>query len=300
MPKSKCLLARQESLSDETKKSAKVADTRSADYFNGTSHGSSGLAAPLSESKVERPGGVDFWHKAGPELEIPSRRPPATTVMREDTKPKPKQAIALGEHFYLFQGNPGQAGQKLVISAHGEYLPGMHTRVPENTKLVCYGPDGKILMIPGLKSVVNGCMQVYEEIGPHSRIRNYLLSKVEYDTYEFIEQQVMETGVDVLSVRNRKNPRLSLKNSMISLNDVLIELEKNGIHYNEIHCLLCRGSMLNPFAGKFLAPEVPRVKSPASEVVPPAGTFSPARPDADLLDPLNGYEFLKVQPKADL
>ncbi|WP_124320884.1 putative adhesin [Pseudomonas chlororaphis] len=212
----------------------------------------------------------------------------------------PKQATALGEHFYLFQRNPGQAGKKLVITAHGEYLPGMHTRVPENTKLVYYGPDGKTLQDPGLGNVVNGFVQVYEEKAPQSRVRNYLLSKYGDDSYEAIERQVMGAGVDVLTVRNRKAPRLYLKNSMISLNDVLIELAKNAIQYDEIHCVICRSPTLNPFAGNFLAPEVPPIEWPEPKASPPINTprqTAPARLDENLLDSLNGYEFATMRPR---
>ncbi|WP_124321127.1 putative adhesin [Pseudomonas chlororaphis] len=212
----------------------------------------------------------------------------------------PKQATALGEHFYLFQRSPGQAGKKLVITAHGEYLPGMHTRVPENTKLVYYGPDGKTLLDPGLGNVMNGFVQIYEEKGPQSRVRNYLLSKYGDDSYEAIERQVMGTGVDVLTVRNRNTPRLYLKNSMISLNDVLLELAKSSIQYDEIHCVICRNPTLNPFAGKFLAPEVPPIKWPEPKARPPINSSKKTvstDPDKNLLDLLNGYEFATMPPR---
>lgn len=271
------VLARQESLSKETNQHAMVADTRGVAFLEQSPHDSTGFA-----SQTERPGGAGLF---------------SATAIQEGTQPK--LATALGEHFYLFQREPGKTGQKLIISSHGEYLPGMHIRVPENTKLVYYGPDGKTLQDPGLGNVANGFVQTYEEKGPHSRVRNYLLSKYEQDSYETIERQV-RPGVDILSVRNRKKPRLLLKNSLLSLNDVLIELAKNGIQYSEIHCVLCRCPTLNPFAGNFIAPEVPPIEWPKPNEASSICLVRPAQLDADLLDPLSGCEFLTVQHKANV
>ncbi|MDI2146134.1 hypothetical protein KBJ94_29235 [Pseudomonas sp. ITA] len=60
MPHPSARLARQESLSDEIEV---ISNDRGPSYFNGASHGSTGLAPPQWKFEFERPAGDDYWHK---------------------------------------------------------------------------------------------------------------------------------------------------------------------------------------------------------------------------------------------
>jgi len=171
-------------------------------------------------------------------------------------KPTPANATALGEHFYLFQKAPGQPSKKLIITSHGAYVPGMHLSVPANSSLVFYGPDGKTLQDPGLGNVMRGEVEVHERKGPGTTTRNYLVSKYSDDQYSSIAYGAKLEGVDILTVRNRKTPTLLLQNSTIALSDVFNELSKNGLQYDEIHCVFCRNFLFHPKPETHIAPAV--------------------------------------------
>ncbi|WP_146021803.1 MULTISPECIES: putative adhesin [unclassified Pseudomonas] len=169
-------------------------------------------------------------------------------------KPLPLDIIPLGEHFYLFQKTLGNPSKKLIITSHGAYVPGMNTRVPANTSLFFYGPDGKTLQDPGLSSVMRNEVTPFERREPENPIRNYLLSKYSKDSYFAISYGVKLEGVDVLAVRNRKAPGLLLKNSFLSLETALAELAKEGIYYEEVHCVFCRNFLLDSKPETHIAP----------------------------------------------
>lgn len=135
-------------------------------------------------------------------------------------------ATPLGEHFYLFQKQPGNPSKKLIITSHGAYVPGMHTRVPSNTSLDFYGPDGKTLEDPGLSSIMRNEVTPFEHQKPDNPVRNYLLSKYSKDSYFSISYSVKLEGIDVLTIRSRKTPALLLENSTLSLQNALAELAK--------------------------------------------------------------------------
>ena len=179
----------------------------------------------------------------------------------------PNGATALGEHFYLFQGPTQQSPRKLVISAHGAYLPGMNLKVPENTSLVFYGPDGHSLQDPTLGGVAREAVNIYEKTRPGEKVRNYLLGKYPEDSSNNIRYTVNNSDYDVLTVRNRKNPSLALRNIAITLQDALTEVNNKGLQYQEIHASFCRPNLLNPAAPLYRA----TLREESCDTVPATG-----------------------------
>ncbi len=179
---------------------------------------------------------------------------PAAQVAVSVKKPIPAQATPLGEHFYLFRRSSGKPAKKLIISAHGAYLPGMNLKVPNNTSLVFYAPPGKTLRPPSLGAITREQVEHFETKRPGEQMRNYTLSKYPEDTYPNICYTVNHSGYDVLTVRNRKTPSLALENTAITLKDALTALEHKGLRYEEVHAVFCRNFMFAVNPGDHFAP----------------------------------------------
>ncbi|MEW5715817.1 MULTISPECIES: putative adhesin [Pseudomonas] len=182
-------------------------------------------------------------------VSTPLQHPPQHTE-----NPPPKGAIPLGEHFYLFQGPTQQSPRKLIISAHAAYFPGMNLKVPGKTSLIFYGPDGHSLQDPTLGAVARKTVEIYEKTRPGGNVRNYMLGKYQEESYNNIRYTVNNSDFDVLTVRNRKKPSLTLRNITITLQDALTAVNNKGLQYQEIHASFCRPNLLNPAAPLYRAP----------------------------------------------
>lgn len=192
----------------------------------------------------------------------------ATRAITSDAKTIPAQATPLGEHFYLFRNSSGQPQKKLIITAHGAYLPGMKLGVPSNTKLTFYAPHGQSLQDPSLGAVAQEKIASFETKQPGEQICNYALSKYAEDTYANIRYTVNNSDYDVLTLRNRKTPSLVLENAALTLEDAFKALKNEGLEYEEVHASFCRNFM---FAAK------PDIYIPTLRSTPE--TFTPGHPN---------------------
>lgn len=187
--------------------------------------------------------------------------PPLQHPSPNTAKLPPEGATPLGEHFYLFQGPTQQSPRKLIISAHGGYFPGMNLNVPGKTSLIFYGPDGHSLQDPSLGHVSRQEVEIYEKTRPGENVRNYMLRKYQHDPYPNILYTVNNSDFDVLTVRNRKKPSLTLRNIAITLQDALTAVDSKGQQYQEVHASFCRSNVLNPAAPLHSAPLREEVQS---------------------------------------
>lgn len=203
------------------------------------------------------------------------------------------QVWKLGRKFLLWTSDRNQA-RTLVVSSHGYYLPWTRTTaIPNGTELRTFAPHGHELVDPMLHRIASQSVKPYARlnstqtvpgpgVGPFpdllagdtlmagtslpGRIKNYTLAKFQsehYESYRDICQIVRNshqpplpsplpaTPMDVLTVRNRfgmTNP---------TLQDLFGELNRQGIHYDNILLVHCRcpavGSMLG-HSPSFVAP----------------------------------------------
>ena len=204
------------------------------------------------------------------------------------------QVWKLGRKFLLWTSDRTQA-RTLVVSSHGYYLPWTRTTaIPNGTELRTYAPHGHELVDPMLHRIASQSVRPYAMlntaqpvpgpgVGPFpdlfardtlmagtslpGRIKNYTLAKFQsehYESYRDISQIVRNshrpplpsplptTPMDVLTVRNR------LGMTSPTLQDLFGELNRQGIHYDNILLVHCRcpavGSMLGR-SPSFVAPQ---------------------------------------------
>lgn len=153
------------------------------------------------------------------------------------TKDQPPGQIEIGDDIYLFK-SPYNVGNKLVISSHGGYLPGMKFLTPISVTFL--SPHNTTLIDPGTESVLHGEVYPYERAPAGEVLHDYLLTKFKPDLYEDLSQAISSPlcRYDLVTIRNRGR---SL--GCIRLSTVITTLLKQGHLYSEIICSFCRSKL---------------------------------------------------------
>lgn len=156
----------------------------------------------------------------------------------------PVGATPLGRYYYLFRST-GRQSNRLLITAHGEQslLP-KWLFLPKESIIRYYSSDNHALYDPDLEEVAARRVIPRESISGGGYIRNYNLSKYAKDTYESARYIADRYGVDVLTVRNRKEREIYL----VDLHSLFKIMRNNNISYKFIDAIYCRSAWLSSSA----------------------------------------------------
>jgi hypothetical protein len=150
------------------------------------------------------------------------------------TKHTPSGQIEIDRDIYLFK-SPYSTHNKLVISAHGFYLPGIKFMPPVTVSFL--SPHKTALIDPGTEMILRGETYPYERAPAGAVLHDYFLSKYKNDLYSDISRAINSSlcRYDLLTIRNRGTRMLEIR-----LSCVLSSLLKQGHRYHEIICAFCR------------------------------------------------------------
>ncbi|HDL7749514.1 TPA: hypothetical protein PXP51_001873 [Yersinia enterocolitica] len=153
----------------------------------------------------------------------------------------PVGATPLGRYYYLFR-SMGRQSNRLLITAHGEQslLP-KWMLLPKESIIRYYSSDNHALYDPDLEDVAARRVIPRESVSGGGYIRNYNISKYAKDTYESTRYIAERYGVDVLTVRNRKEREIYLSD----LSSLFKVMKSNNISYKYIDALYCRSAWLS-------------------------------------------------------
>ncbi|MDU9394294.1 RHS repeat-associated core domain-containing protein [Pseudomonas sp. zfem002] len=184
-------------------------------------------------------------------------------------------AAELGDRYRIYFDSNAPS-DNLIITAHAGFFPWTgDTQVPDGMTLGFFNPHGTELADPGLSNVARGSNKVFvlmqgKDFVPRKQMaqvliqqgntkalsgsekaqfaRDYSLEKYELDDTSTVTRVLslnrsdpQALQFDVLTVRNRKKPATLLQRP--SLGGVFRALQKHGLHYRAIYCLMCRGAI---------------------------------------------------------